>query len=214
MSPSRRTSSLAASSLLPSYAAVSRQSGPPTYSEHVDSLSPPERAFIANQARLLDNGDGTVRYADAKASTSKASSNDLDIERSQRLVDNAERRNRQASNPQGNPTANAWRVFLTMVVLFALPAVFAALAAIPNSFPYSHKCSDKRQAKVKGTAIYFGIALGWLLFWSLLRTWKHKSRNRPRGPRAMFSIFWTWFIWIGYCVVVAFVWVKNVCMWL
>ena len=214
MSSSRRISSPAVFSLPPSYAVVSRQPDLSRYSELVESLSPPERAFIANQTRLLNSGADGFRYADAKAVTSNVSSNDPDLEHLQRQVDDAERQNRQATNPQGNAKANVWRIFLTMVVLLALPAVFTALAAIPSSFPYSDKCSDKRQAKVKGTAIYFGIALGWLLVWSLLRTWKHKGRNRPRGPRAKSSVFWTCFIWIGYCVVVAFIWVRNVCMWL
>ncbi len=212
MSIALRDSLLATSSLLPSFATAARQSNPPTYAEHLDSLTEPERAFIVDQARLLGNvGSGNSKQ---KTTTSEAISHDPDIERLQRLVDDAARRHHTTANQQTAPTANGWRILLTIVVLFALPAVFAALAAITTNFPYSSECNGRRQAKVQGTATYFGIAVGWLLVWSLLRTWKHKSRNKPSGPGAKFSVFWTFFIWIGYCVAVAYIWVKSVCMWL
>ena len=174
------------------------------------SLPPPERAFIADQARLLSNHD--IRHPNAKAAVRNATSNNANIERVQGLVDDAESRHRQAPNPQRNPRANAVANFFTVVVLFALVPVFTVLAAVPHSFPYSHKCPGKRQASVKGTAVYFGTALGWLLVWSLLRGWKHRGRSRAKGAGAVFSIFLTVFTWVGYCVVVALIWVKKVCM--
>ena len=211
MSSLQGTSLRTSSSLLPSYAAATRQSNPPSYAQHVDSLSPPERAFIADQITLLSNNN--IRHPNVKASVRNAGSNNADIARVQGLVDDAESRHRQAPNAQRNPRANGfWRIFFTVVVLFALIPVFTVLAAVPHSFPYSHKCPGKRQARVKGTAVYFGTALGWLLVWSLLRGWKHKGRNRAKGAGAVFSIILTVFTWVGFCVVMALIWVKKVCL--
>lgn len=101
MSIARRTSSPATSSLLFSYASIARQSNPPTYTEHTDSLSPPEGAFIADLARLFGN-DG-VRSSDAKAATSNVPSSDPDIERLQRMADDAETRESPSSKLTGKP---------------------------------------------------------------------------------------------------------------
>ena len=211
MSVARGHSLASTTSRLPTYTAATRQSTLPTYEQHVDSLSPPERAFIAGQTRLL-NGIRD-QNPDRKPSHSEVTSYDRDIERLQGLTKGTERPDQPAATPPRPPTANAWRIFFTIVILVAMPAAFATLAGIASDFPYASRCSGRRRATVKGTAIYFGIAVGWLAAWTLMRWWKHSHRLRhARGSTRGFSVFWTCFIWIGYCVVVGYIWSKNVCM--
>ena len=201
MATTNSASSASFSWPLPTYNAATASSTLPTYDE---SLTAPERAFIADQTRLFNHVGGAIDTKPELESTREVSGNaNRDPERGQAPA---------TPRPQAN-AADGWLIFLSVVLLFGLPAVFSSIAVHIGDMPYSQKsrCDGLREPVPKQLAIIFGIVFGWLFGWLTIRIWRCRRKSRAAAPGRGVSVFLTVIITFGYCTFVAEILRKKVC---
>jgi hypothetical protein len=207
MTLSRTPSVTSTTSSLPSYNATARDSTPPTYSE---TLSAPDRAFIAQQSRLLEGikeeePPHALPYPPAR-------SNEWDIERLEQINLLAQQVIEANQPPPPMTRRNKWLTWLLILLVFALPFSIGAAHAMAQSLEYQGRDGTGCGKPTPMTSgIYFAISLPWLIVWMIQRTLRFKWHKDHVAWCKWWSLGLSLVVGIGYAVYIGVAFGTKYC---